>query len=642
MVTQASGSLSHRRDDIQGLRAIAVCAVVAYHAGVPLPGGYVGVDIFFAISGFVITAMLLREWQRNGRISLTQFYLRRFRRLAPALAVMIAGTMVLTTLFLSPYGPQSVAGKTGLAALVLSANWAIATLSGGYFDTPASKNPLLHTWSLSVEEQFYVFFPTVLLLALLALRGRSERARRLGLFAVLAVVSGLSLLLLRGGLFGIPQSSWLQGFYSPITRVWEFGLGALVAVAEPLLRRMPRAVAVLAAVAGTVGLGWSLFFLDDTVQFPSKWALPSVIGTTALIAAGCRANPLARVLAARPMVTIGDLSYSLYLWHWPPIVVASVLFPLHPWARAVAAAASIVPAIVSFRFIEEPLRRGSIAGRRLLRTLAATTLVPAVASAGVILAQPAWANSMVEFAHLPQQPAIAGMVGQPCTDPKLAGAIGSLGDCFETHPGRQIDFVVVGDSHSENLFRGFADELPTLNIALYSVRVPQFLGGADLREAVSDRINATSTARAVIVSRSWERRGIPDVEVDSVRAFADAVARPGRPVFISLDVPTFPFEGYQCRDRTAPVVFTSHCTMPSEQHRRQVEVFQAQLRQVAGATGARLVDPTPAICDASACSMQHEGNVLYTDETHLTGYGSILVARQLLSDVPALKAALGP
>ena len=164
----------HRRD-IQGLRAVAVLAVVAFHAGLPLPGGFVGVDVFFVISGFVITAMLQREQAGTGHIRFGRFYIRRFKRLTPALALMISVTLVASALILSPLRPQQDAAKTGIAAMLLVANFVIAFTTGGYFDTAAELNPLLNTWSLSVEEQFYFIFP-----ALLALGWFLGQRRRLG------------------------------------------------------------------------------------------------------------------------------------------------------------------------------------------------------------------------------------------------------------------------------------------------------------------------------------------------------------------------------------------------------------------------------------------------------------------------------
>ena len=173
-----------------------------FHAGLPLSGGFVGVDVFFVISGFVITAMLMREWDRTGTVSLTAFYLRRAKRLTPALALVVAVTAVVSSLFLSPFDQQEQAAQTGLGALALVANWVIAAQTGDYFGPGADSNPLLHTWSLSVEEQFYLAFPIALLVAWRA--GRRFRRPHVAAFALVALVGLASLAMLRGAALGIP------------------------------------------------------------------------------------------------------------------------------------------------------------------------------------------------------------------------------------------------------------------------------------------------------------------------------------------------------------------------------------------------------------------------------------------------------
>ena len=188
-----------RRADIQGLRAVAVLLVVAFHAGLPVPGGFSGVDVFFAISGFVITGTLLRELTSAGRIDLPRFYARRVRRLLPALALMVTVVAVLGTLA-SPLATQRTGALTGIAASVFAANIYLYQLPTGYFDVSANLDPLLHTWTLAVEEQFYLVFPALLLLgwACLRVRGKrahSQRARRLGAAAIVAVVSAVSYVL---------------------------------------------------------------------------------------------------------------------------------------------------------------------------------------------------------------------------------------------------------------------------------------------------------------------------------------------------------------------------------------------------------------------------------------------------------------
>jgi peptidoglycan/LPS O-acetylase OafA/YrhL len=193
-----------RRADIQGLRAVAVLMVVLFHAGLPVPGGFVGVDVFFVISGFVIAAMLLREADSRGRVSIRRFYWRRFLRLSPALALLVVATMVLTFVLLPPFGEQQNAAQTAIGAALLVANGVIAITTGGYFGASADSNPLLNTWSLSVEEQFYLVFPSLLILGI-ALSRRVGRQRSVAVL-VIAMASIVSFVMaLLGSSYAAPE-----------------------------------------------------------------------------------------------------------------------------------------------------------------------------------------------------------------------------------------------------------------------------------------------------------------------------------------------------------------------------------------------------------------------------------------------------
>jgi len=198
---------------------VAILFVVLFHAGLPMPGGFVGVDVFFVISGFVIASMLRREWDRTGRIRLGNFYARRFRRLTPALAVMVSFVAVFAALTVSPFGTQQVTGQTGIGALLVSANVVIQRSTGNYFDAAADLNPLLNTWSLSVEEQFYLFFPvTILTFWMLARRFHRLRTTPLVIVAVVGLVSFTLALATYFGPLSLPIPGPFTGFYSPITR----------------------------------------------------------------------------------------------------------------------------------------------------------------------------------------------------------------------------------------------------------------------------------------------------------------------------------------------------------------------------------------------------------------------------------------
>lgn len=361
------------RPDVQGLRAIAVLAVILYHAGLPVPGGFAGVDVFFVISGFVITAMLEREMARNGKISFLRFYQRRFKRLTPALAVVVIVTMVASALLLTSFGQQQIAAKTGIGAMVFVANLVIAKGTGGYFDPAASTNPLLHTWSLSVEEQFYFAFP--LLFAI---------ARRFGRPILVTVVTGVAALSLFAAI-ALP-TEWPLGFYSPVTRAWEFGLGALLALAA---HRAPRSLAAPAGITGLVLLIAGFFIIDD-VRWPGAWTLLPAVATALCIVAGtpgAGTNPATRLLGSSPLVTVGNYSYSLYLWHWPFISLMSNWLT-GSWVGPLAAVLSIAPAVLSYRLVEERFRTRPLAGpRQWIPAVALAMTVPMLCSAALYVGQ---------------------------------------------------------------------------------------------------------------------------------------------------------------------------------------------------------------------------------------------------------------
>ena len=371
-----------RRFDIQGLRAVAVLLVVAFHAGLPVPGGFVGVDVFFVISGFVITGMIHRERSSTGRFRFGRFYLRRFKRLTPALSLMVAVTMVLAFCLLSPFTEQQPAAQTGIGAMLLVANFMIAYNTGDYFDAPAESNPLLHTWSLSVEEQFYLVFPAILLLGwVLSQRGR----RRIPWVAVLvgtAALISFGLVMMGASALDPSTAKYLLEFYSPLTRAWEFAVGALLALATTSRFLRSDGHARILASLGVALLVGSAWLINGATPFPGPWTLLPVVGTLLLIAAGTHhTTPVSRALALPAIVKVGDCSYSIYLWHWPLRVFAVHLWPGKPFVAAIAATLSILPAAASYRWVEQPLRRLPPLTRR--RTFA---LVSAVVCPSILLA----------------------------------------------------------------------------------------------------------------------------------------------------------------------------------------------------------------------------------------------------------------
>jgi len=374
-----------RRLDVQGLRAVAILLVVGFHGDFGVHGGFTGVDVFFAVSGFVITSTLLRELVDGNRLDFLAFYARRIRRLLPALALMVA-VVALVGLLATPIAAGRLAALTGVFASGFASNVYLALRPTGYFDLGTGLDPLLHTWTLGVEEQFYIIFPALLLLGWVIGRrfGGAARAGAFTVVAIACVVSGLLAIALEHGRIGGTRGQQYAFFLSP-PRAWEFGAGALVALVVPTLTRLPAAVAWVLQALGLVGILAGGFLLTATSVSAPRLGLP-VFGTCALIAAGTAVSGgVTRVLALRPFVWIGDLSYSWYLWHWPLIVFAVALWPGSGAAPRVAAIVSLLPAWLSYRYVENPIRYGFRRGIRPALGLAAVCVGVGVAASLVLL-----------------------------------------------------------------------------------------------------------------------------------------------------------------------------------------------------------------------------------------------------------------
>jgi peptidoglycan/LPS O-acetylase OafA/YrhL len=450
----ASAPAAHRRLDVQGLRAIAVILVVAFHAGLPVPGGFVGVDVFFVISGFVITAMLAREWAATGRIAFGTFYKRRFQRLTPALSLLVVVVVLASFLLQNPFGAQQTTARTGIGAVLLSANFVIAHASGDYFAATATTNPLLHTWSLSVEEQFYLVFPALLLLGWALSRRRRGGAAPLIVVGLLAAASfALSLAWSFGvdvapaltSFFGGPESI---GYYSSLTRGWEFAAGAVLALVLPRVPVLRPRWSWVTGMVGAALLVAAAFAVRSTDPFPGFAALLPVAGTVLLILGGShRVVGVNRFLSARPMVWVGDLSYSWYLWHWPLIVFAALLFPHQPWVLVTAAAASLLPALASYLWVESPLRRMRTTKAQFSAVVVPTVGIPLALAVGLLMgANTGWGMTPPAPPPLAQTPVSA--TAPSATPSSAAGSTGSpaaSANTTTTTPDAVVNAAADGD-----------------------------------------------------------------------------------------------------------------------------------------------------------------------------------------------------
>jgi len=398
------------RPDIEGLRGIAVLLVVLFHSSlvVGLPGGFIGVDVFFVISGFLITGLLVRERERTGGISLPKFYARRVRRLLPAGMFALACTLVASFIVLAPLDRAGAATDAAAAALSVG-NVRFALEAGDYFASVAAPSPFLHYWSLGVEEQFYLLWPALVFAA-------SRGARpRLGAGIALAVVLVVSL----GANLVVSDIAVNWAFYSLPTRAWQLALGGLIAVGAGGLERVPRLAAAGLGWLGLVTIAVAAALLDGGIAYPGPWALAPTLGAAALLVAGMTRFGPGRAIATRPLRFFGRISYSLYLWHWPVLVLPMIALETEPpiEVRVGLVALAVVAAWLSWRWIEEPFRKGlPVLARYPGRTVlagATAVLAVVVASGGFVAAADRVPGLMPELGYARDQDQGEAEVGAP-------------------------------------------------------------------------------------------------------------------------------------------------------------------------------------------------------------------------------------
>lgn len=359
------------RPDIDGLRAVAILGVVAYHAGLPgLAGGFLGVDVFFVISGFLITQILLKQIQSNGRISIADFYARRARRLLPALLVVLIVTLLVGQHLLVP-PDRAALSHSAFAALGFVANILFWLSSDGYFDRASDLNPLLHLWSLSVEEQFYLIYPVVLLTVC---KFAPAHSRLLGIRLAVSGLTVASLMLCylfwridqSTAPFLAPLRTWDLGsgaFYLAPTRAWELGIGALLALWQPRGTTPAAFIRRSSSIAGMLLIIYVFLEADPRQGFHLDSALLVSVGTALVIWGNAYSSSLliTGLLTNKVMVRIGVLSYGWYLWHWPMMSFAQHITLKDPsaWLLAGCAIFSLLAAMLTLKYIENPIRYGT-------------------------------------------------------------------------------------------------------------------------------------------------------------------------------------------------------------------------------------------------------------------------------------------
>jgi peptidoglycan/LPS O-acetylase OafA/YrhL len=383
VLTNSSGQLNHReassefkerrfRPDVEGLRAVAIVTVVLYHAAIPgFDGGYVGVDVFFVISGFVITGLLLRQVDRYGRPQFGGFYARRARRILPAAGLVVVVAVLATYKFLGFIRGDEVADDARWVAVFLG-NVHFASIGTNYFQSQLPPSPLQNFWSLAVEEQFYLVYPAAIFLLTLAWR-RSTLRLRVMLFTGTVVILSLIWCIHATAIDGA------SAYFSIWTRAWELALGGFVASGGTVWARIKPGIAEIISWVGLAAILFATIEFSSATEYPG-WLATIPVGGVALVILGgttYRRFGAEAILMRRVPGLIGRLSYSIYLWHWPVLMIASQAAskPLTLWQRVFWLVVSIAAAAITYRVVENPVRYSRWLGRSWIRSVGLGALI---------------------------------------------------------------------------------------------------------------------------------------------------------------------------------------------------------------------------------------------------------------------------
>jgi len=658
------------RPDIDGLRALAIIAVVGFHAfPLLMPGGFVGVDVFFVISGFLITQVLVHQHQLPN-FSFWEFYAGRIRRLLPSLVVVLTACYAFSAIALLADEYKQLS-KLTLASVLFVSNF-VFWAETGYFDYATYAKPLLHLWSLGIEGQFYLLWPAMFWLA-----------RRFGIStSKICIVLILVSLVLN---LSIVSESSTHAFFSPATRMWELLSGCLVAKlyhlktgqvdSDGFTARQVSMRREVMSLFGLVLVAVSSIFFDQDLEFPGIWAVVPVLGTALIILSGVDTWLNRRVLSHRALVSIGLISFPLYLWHWPIISFTKIMTGVStPWeAQVLLVALAVCLSVITYRWIEQPLRFGRNLRKKTISLCAAMAVLAAVSL--ITFLQDGfprrYQNQLIQAQledlkfHLPSTQIWY------CADVSQDGP-----RCHATGPNPSV--VVLGDSHALTIYSGLIDRFKEKgqDIALFGASdgcpplldvVIQDLGG-DARnclvkgsQAIRKVVSDPSIQHVIITSRGpmyTTAQGFGEIELEQFGTWAlnfkdevrgvrtnqevfsqglantlDALISAGKTVTFLHDVPELGFDIRSCfsfRPLAWPSSEKHPCAVSKSQFENRTKAHRLMIDQVLAERSAiKVIDLADALCDQHWCYGAKEGILFYIDDDHLSHRGADYVIRRL-------------
>ena len=594
-------------------------------------------DIFFVISGFLITGLLVREAEATGRISFRKFWAKRIRRLVPAAVVMIVVTLPIGA-YVSTVLSWDELGAAALASALYVSNFFFWVQGTDYFDTGSALSPYLHMWSLGVEEQYYLFWPFMIAGCFLVARavGRARRVLLIGMGSVLVVSLLLSIVLTPLQ----PTSS----FYLIHTRSWEFAAGALVSLTPHLPWLSSRLRASMISFAGVALIAYAALSFTEELAYPGAYALVPVVGTVLLIVGGRSRNVISRVLETRPFVWVGEVSYSWYLWHWPLAIFAIALFPDSWSALAISAAVSLGLAVLSRKWLEEPVRNSAWLSKSAWRTfgfalgsiLCVAVVAATVVGAGRLLLQEEPMSTYAEAA--------TAVPTNGCSDETGLGGVEDV--CVVGDPAGERTIALIGDSHAGHWKAAFdrigQDEglrvlvfwksaCPSIDVAVVNSEGAQDTSCLAFRERTQAALSVVTPELVVISNsagyvdavRSAELAAVSATErdrvwADALRAQIQSFVNQGSAVTVFDDNPRMPFNPAACLTRLG--VNASECSSTRSDALQAVRDLSRVTTEVVRETGTLpQFSVTDAMCSADRCgAVSDQGVPVYQDQTHLS------------------------